>query len=168
MKVARKTKNRGGKSLTYRCSSPGCTDEIKPGEDYFEWCFYRQRPTRIHASHGYPRNSMLTQSKMAEVYAGVEEIEDLLAEEDWDFDDVTNALENLVSTCDEVAQEYQDAAEPFGGQGEHAERAEAVESFSSNLGSLSLDEFDEEGDESREDWRERIKGEVEGAIGEAP
>lgn len=168
MKVAKKTKNKGGKTVVYRCSFPGCGNPIVPGESYYQWTFYRQQPTRVHAKHGFPRQSMLTQSKLAEVYSGVEGIEDLLAEDGWALEDVTSAIDDLVSVCDEVAQEYQDAAEPFGGQGEHAERAEEVEQFSSTLSALSFDDFDEDGKESEEDWRERIKGEVESAIGEAP
>lgn len=165
-RVHKKTKNRGGKTGEYRCVR--CPDPIVSGETYFEWSFRYGGTHRQHTKHGSPRQSQLTQSKMSGVYAEVEAVEDLLGEDTYELDDLTGAIDNLASTVDEVAEEYRDAAEHFGGEGEQAERASELDDFSSTLGQFSPDEFDAEGEESLEDWRERIKAEAEEALGECP
>ncbi len=119
------TKSKRG--AEYRCVK--CTDRINPGEKYYEWSFRYGGTRRQHASHGAPRPSQLTQSKMATVYEAIEAAEDCQE----DLGSFADAIEQIVEVANEVASEYRDAAEQFGGAGENAERADELESWVEGL-----------------------------------
>lgn len=127
-RVTRKAKNRAGKP--YRCVS--CPDPIVAGQDYYEWAFFRSRPQRQHASHGAPKQSQLTQSKLAAVYAAQESAHETINISD-DPSDIAQALRDVAEVAREMQSEYEEAAEHFGGQGENQERAEALESYADEL-----------------------------------
>lgn len=164
-KVTRKKKIRGRtKGDEYRCN--GCSEPITPGQFYFQWAFRYGGIYRRHVEHGYPKPSMLTQSKLGEVYAGIEDVEDVLASETFEGSDVTDALANLASVCTDIASEYEAAAEPFGGQGPNQEYAEQVQEFGDDVEQLSIDECPE--GEDVEAWRDEVRSEVESVLGNAP
>ena len=115
----------------YSCEWPGCSDrEIKPGEEYHMWSFRYGGDHRMHASHGRPLPSMLTQSKMSTVYAAVEAFDLGGLETE---DEIASALADLGNEVGEVASEYAEAAEAFGGAGENQERADELEGWASEL-----------------------------------
>jgi hypothetical protein len=109
-RVYTKTKNRGGKKLSYSCSR--CSEPILPGQTYHEWSFRYGPKMRQHTQHGLPRRSQLTMSKM----------------------------EEAASTIREVASEYEEAAEPFGYSGENQERYEALDGWADEFENFDLPE----------------------------
>jgi hypothetical protein len=126
-KVIEKKKNRGG-TKTYTCTK--CGKVIEPGQMFREWSFRYGGTYRMHSMCGYPRQSQLTQSRMSDVYAAIESAEDIAAGEPgtWTKDDIVTALEEAISTAEEIRDEKQSAAdEHFGGGGPLAEQAEEME-----------------------------------------
>ncbi len=90
-----------------RCGS--CRKEIKPGEGYRHWSFrYGGKHVRCMDYACRPRQSDLTQSKMATVYAAIEGVEDFIAkgvevtEEENGIRDLATMLTELAETVDEV------------------------------------------------------------------
>jgi chromosome segregation ATPase len=135
-RVNLKTKNKGGKEGTYRCGR--CSDPIKPGEKYYEWSFRYGGTHRQHESHGRPKNSQLTQSKMSGVYAAIESCEDALGSAETK-EDIESAVEDCVSEIESVRDEYQESLDnmPDGLRDANTEipdKIEALESFASELG----------------------------------
>lgn len=148
----------------YTCSK--CGQDILPGQDRYEWSFRYGGTYRRHVACGMPRQSELTLSKMAQVYAAQEDVEDLLMKDDWTEDDVRDALENAAAEVDTVVDEYREAAENFGGQGENADRADELESYSSDLQQVDLPQ--QEDGESMEDWQAKVRDEVDNALAQCP
>lgn len=148
----------------YRCSK--CGADIEPGQDRYEWSFRYGGTYRRHVSCGMPRQSELTQSKMSGVYAATEGVEDLFGH--WtDPEELTGALESAADEIQYVVDEYREAAEHFGGQGENAERADELERYADDLRNVDLPERDDP-DESLESWQERVESEVSDAISQCP
>ena len=160
-RVVRRTKTKGGKH-TYRCDK--CGNEIEPKQVYLQWEFRYGGKYRRHAACGYPRPSELTQSKMGEVYAATESVDDILAG-DFDEAEIVAAMESAQETIQYVADEYEQAAEPFGNAGENQERYEELDSWVSDFDSIDYTREDDEDDET---WRDRIRDEVQGIIGNCP
>lgn len=124
----------------YRRRCHRCHQDIVPGMRYKSWSFrYGGTYYACDRPECAPQRSDLTQSKMGEVYAAIETAERSVAEAE-DTDDLRAAIDSVVETVDEVAAEYREAAEPFGGEGEHAERADELESWSSELQGFDPDE----------------------------
>ncbi len=147
----------------YTCSK--CGQDILPGQSRYEWSFRYGGTYRRHVDCGYPRQSELTQSKMGEVYAAQEAVEDLFG--GWtDVSELESALQEAADTVDSVASEYDDAAQNFGGQGENADRASELQSYASDLQRVSLPEREE--DEEEDVWRDRVESEVSDALGQCP
>jgi hypothetical protein len=129
----------------------GCPDQVMPGQRYYSWSFrYGGRYFR-HVKCGFPPRSMLTQSKIGDVYLAIENAEEELkaireggvgidAE-----DDVRSILESVAEEAERVAGEYRDAAENFGGGGENAERADELESYANECQGFApaIDEIEE-------------------------
>jgi len=125
----------------HRCNK--CGQDILPGQDRYEWSFRFGGTYRRHVTCGFPRPSELTQSKMAQVYAATEAVEDLVhAEGDLALDDLVQALETAAEEIEQVVSEYNEAAENFGGQGENADRAMELDSYADTIRNAadSLDE----------------------------
>jgi hypothetical protein len=153
-RVHTQIKNRRGRTVT--CTS--CRREIQPGEKYYKWSF-RYGGTYTSCAEHPPRQSQLTQSKMSDVYAAIENAEDGLPNCE-SVVEVVGLIEEVASAVRDVAEEYREAAEPFGGAGENAERADELEGFADELESFSPDEEDEEADqieEAKDKIREEMK-----------
>jgi hypothetical protein len=163
-RVYTKTKNRGGKKLSYSCSR--CPEPILPGQTYHEWSFRYGPKMRQHTQHGLPRRSQLTMSKMSGVYAAVEEVEDLISAEEFEIEAAKSAMEDAASTIREVASEYEEAAEPFGYSGENQERYEALDGWADEFENFDLPE--REDGESEEDYRDTFRMEVESILTDEP
>lgn len=154
-KVVTKTRSRGG-NKEYRCK---CGEVIKPGQKYYTWSFRYGGTHYRHVNCGAPKRSELTQSKMATVYEAVEDAELLI--DTWDAmddtppdrDELTDYLSTVIEVANDVAAEYREADEQFGGAGstESAEKADELEAFAEELQTITFDdppEKDEfEGDE---------------------
>src|SRR4051794_13877401 len=106
-RVFTQTKNRAGRAR----SCGRCGTEIKPGDSYYKFSF-RYGGTHYRCSKHYPRQSELTQSKMAEIYSAIEGAEEDLVKAQSE-DDVGTAVQTVADTVRDVAQEYADAAEHF-------------------------------------------------------
>jgi hypothetical protein len=138
------TQTRSTRGRVRRCGRIGCGREIQPGEKYYSFSF-RYGGTQVRCIDHYPKQSELTQSKLSELYAAVESAEDDMTNADT-VEDIVVAVQGVEEVARELAEEYQEAAEPFGGAGENAERAEALESYADELSNFSPEEADEEVD----------------------
>lgn len=104
---------------------------IEKGDSYYWWEF---RYGGVRYSKTYPSRSQLTQSKKSEAYSAFEALEDIISNRE-SIEDVSSALDDYRSALESIADEYREAAEPFGGEGENAERAEAYERAASDVDS---------------------------------
>lgn len=121
-----------------------CGREIKPGERYFSYSF-RYGGTQVRCSEHYPKQSELTQSKLSELYSAIEGAEEEMASAET-VDDIVTAVGSVEEVARDLASEYEEAAEAFGGAGENAERAEMLESYADELSNFSPDEAEAEVD----------------------
>lgn len=152
-RVSEKKKNNAGQP--YGCDR--CPEKIKPGDKYFEWSFRYGGTHRQHISHGKPKQSQLTQSKMSGVYSAVETAEDAIGTAD-EASDIAQALEECASGVDSVKDEYQDGLDSLpdglrdagGPGGQTQERIDNLGSFVDALQSAASDIESEEFDESVE------------------
>lgn len=138
------TQTRSTRGRVKRCGRAGCNREIQPGERYFSFSF-RYGGTQVRCSEHYPKQSELTQSKLSEVYAAVEDAEDEMNSAET-VEDIMTAVENVAQVATDMAGEYEEAAEAFGGAGENAERAEALQAYADELSNFSPEEVEEEVD----------------------
>src|SRR5690606_24453265 len=89
------------------------------------------------------RQSELTTSKMAGVYAAQEDAADSIAQAET-IEDLKFIAEETAERIREVAQEYADAADAMGGAGEEMwERADLLESAADEIDCFDFDEFEE-------------------------
>lgn len=178
-RVATKTKNRGGKQGTYGCVR--CSQPIEPGQQYMEWSFRYGGTYRQHAHHGSPRRSQLTQSKLGEVYAAVEGVEEQLSPagggRGWEeASDLEAMRDEVLEVVEQVATEYEEAAENFGGGGPNQEQADMVREFVDALEQVDIPEQPEreeeqtkkEYEEALEEWRTDAEGALQEALDQAP
>jgi hypothetical protein len=122
-----------------------CGDLIPRGSNYRKWAFFRQRTPHVRCLKPTcaPRPSELTQSLLATIYGAQEALEDSLVD-DFTPEVVESGLQDLIDACEEVAGQYEEAAEPFNNEGEHQERAEAVQDFQSEVESVEWDDHPDE------------------------
>ena len=157
-----KTQARRGDKAPHTCVK--CHKPIEPGQDRYEWSFRYGGTRRQHVSCGYPRRSQLTQSKMGAVYDVIDG--------DWGTtqEDVKTNLEMAAETVREVASEYDEAAQSFGGQGENAERASELDSYAGTLDDASREVEDAEKEEGEDDeaFIARLHEIAENAASECP
>jgi len=170
-RVHTKLKSKAGKPRT--CDK--CGEPILPGTRYYEWSFRYAGTRRRHSTCGYPRGSELTTSRLSEVYAAIEAVED--ESSSWESeDDARQSMEAAVDTVREVASEYEQAAESFGQAGPNQERYEALDEFADELESWEpepLDDFPLEDDQGEpvldddgeavvdlESWRSACQGNI--------
>jgi hypothetical protein len=137
-RVNTQKKSTRGKDI--RCGR--CGADIVPGEEYFKWSF-RYGGTRTNCHLHRPRPSELTQSKLSGIYAAVESAEDTLKSEGLTVADIHEAVGQVAEVTEEVASEYEEAAEPFNYQGEHQERADELRDWGSELEGFYPDESDD-------------------------
>lgn len=154
-----------------------CPSPIVRGERYYQWSIKRQRggvTYRQHESHGAPRPSQLTESKMSGVYAAIESAEEAIAAAG-SPEDVAEALRAAASDVEGVRDEYQESLDNMpeglqqGDTGQQIEeRVSNLEDFAQTLNdaadeceSMETEEADEadepeaQGDETPEQQAER-------------
>lgn len=125
-----------------------CGEDILPGEKYFSWSF-RYSGTFYRCFRHYPRQSELTQSKMAQVYGAIEACEDALPGCST-VEEVNEAVQAVHEDVQAVVDEYREAAEAMGAAGaENEERADNLEGWAEQLDGWEADvpeedEFDED------------------------
>lgn len=144
----------------YHCSK--CGNDILPGQERYEWSFRYGGTYRRHVTCGMPRQSELTQSKMGEVYAATEALEDLMSGE-FTLSDLEEAVNQAADEIRQVASEYEEAAEHFGGQGENADRASDLEAYADEIEQAQLPD-----DQAHEGWEDEARSAVEDAISQCP
>ena len=165
-RVMTKTKNRAGKERA--CGK--CRRPILPGEKYRTWSFrYGGTYFRCHRAECSPRPSELTQSLMSSVYAAQESFEDQASAGFESVEDVRTALQEVVDAATEVKEQYEQAAEPFGGAGEHQERADELESWIGELEGFYPDDEPEDGtDEEKAEAIETARNEAQELVNGCP
>ncbi len=162
-RVLTKTKNRAGAERA--CGT--CRHVIQPGEKYLSWSF-RYGGTHYRCTQHPPRPSELTQSLMGGVYAAVESAQDELPTAP-EAEAIRALVESVAESVAEVIEQYREAAEPFGGQGENAERADELEGWQSDLEGFDPDEPDEDTpDDEREDMIEGARAEADELLNGCP
>ena len=109
MRVLEKKKNKNGKP--YNCGQ--CQEKIKAGESYFEWSFFRGSTHRQHTSHGRPRQSQLTQSKMRAAYSAMEDLEDAITELNKGNATIKDLAESIRAAADGIAEARDDHQEGY-------------------------------------------------------
>lgn len=164
------SKKKGTAGKDYQCGR--CGRKIEPGETYYSWDF-RYGGTQRRCKDHYPRQSELTQSKMAGVYTALEDFEDSVraleapAEGDEDArNDLAQQVQDLANTAAEgvreVAEEYHEAAEAMGEAGsEHEEKADSLDGTADELeqyeGDSPEDYVDEDtGEFDFDGWRDSV------------
>lgn len=120
-----------------RARKPIPSAGIEVGDSYFWWKF-RYGGRRV--SKKRPKPSQLTQSKLAEVYEAQEVSEEEIAGFD-DLEEIARSVQSVGEVARQVSEEYAEAAEIFGGQGENAERAELLEGWADELDEFECEEF---------------------------
>ena len=150
-RVNTKKKNKVGE---YRCDA--CSNPIIGGQTYYEWSFRYGGTHRQHESHGRPKASQLTQSKLSGVYSAVESAESAINDAD-NVDDIRAALEECASEVESVKDEYQESLDNMISQDgsvaqDVQEKIDALESFIDELNNVAgdMDEFDEDEPEEPE------------------
>lgn len=133
----------------YTCGK--CGVEIKVGDPYIYWEPYfrsSMKAIRCTKSTCYPRPSELDSSKMSTVLAAIEDANSVDTSTFTEASDFTGVLEDVVSALNEVAQEYRDADDNFGGGGntQSGERADELEDQASDLENTSFDDAPERED----------------------
>lgn len=148
-------KTRGPQGRDRICGRSGRV--IQKGEQFYEWSFRYGGSRYQLAEFGHPRQSQLTQSRMGEVYAEIENIEDMICNtfpDEWCLEDAADALDQAAQVAQEIADEARSTAdEYFGGGGPHAERADQMESTQQSLedAAQSVRELEDEYERSQED-----------------
>ncbi len=113
---------------------------IQKGDTYFKWSF---RYGGTVKSKTYPRPSQLTQSKHSNVYAILENLQDLCIDDKATLEDITAMLTDGAEEIRGTGEEYNEADEAMGGhQGVNYERGENCEQLASEMDELA-DEFND-------------------------
>jgi hypothetical protein len=161
-RVERIRKNRAGKER--KCGK--CGKVIQPGEHYLKWEF-RYGGAHYRCTAHPPRPSDLTQSKLSTVYAAIEQAEDELPTLA-SADDIEATVQGVADVVTDVVEEYRDAAEPFGGEGENAERADELEGWAEELAGFDASEADSEDYDSEDDRLEAVRATASEALSGCP
>lgn len=173
--MARFTKHKkSSRGEAFRCCR--CVEPISVGQEYYTWAFAFGATYYQHATHGIPKPSQLTQSKLSGVYAAIEAAEEDLSSA-VSVEDLQIALASCKDAIEEVRDEYQEGLDnmPDGlrdAATETQEKIDALDDFASSLESCAdnLEEFDEDEPEIDEqvikDWEDsepEVDDEVEHA-----
>lgn len=142
-----------------------CGKALPKGTPYRHWSF-RYGGKYIRCMDCKISRGELTQSKLGPIYDAQDEAAESVGA--WSADEGVSELQSLLSglaeTVQEAVDEYTEAAEHFGGQGENQERAEELEGYVAELESAEndLEEFDEDGatDEIKEELREKDESDL--------
>lgn len=130
----------------YTCDK--CGTGIKPKDEYRSYKVgFRSRHVnrRCMKAECTPRSSELESSKLADVYAAIEDAEDQIVD-GITVGDAESVLEELGSRIREVAEEYREASTDDNGtvfNTDAEERADALESVADEVSSYSCEPLDE-------------------------
>lgn len=128
-----------------------CGKKIEPGMHYRQWSFrYGGTRYRCNEAACAPRPSDLTQSLMGSVYDALDDLQGAVPQ---DQDDAESLIQDCTNAAEEVKDQYEEAAESFGGEGPNRERADALEDFINELEGI---ETEKEDGESKDDYAERM------------
>lgn len=139
-----------------------CGDALPAGSPYRYWKpMFRSRfkMRRCMKPTCSPRMSELESSAISEIYAAMENAEDVASQFETgegveETQELTDAITEVQEAIDAVAGGYREADEAFGGSGatQHAERADELESIQLDA---NFEEFEgnEEDEEEVRDWR---------------
>jgi hypothetical protein len=151
-----------------------CDKQIEKGDPYRHATpgFRGRRLVRCMEPACAIRQSELTTSKMAGVYAAQEDAEEALNDVDG-AEAIQQILSDCADACREVAGEYAEAAEAMGGAGEEMqERADEIESYCDELENMDLSELEDCGEpedapEDASEEAETFAERLENAVAEA-
>jgi len=161
--------------------SPGecgaCGKVIEIGQPY-KWAKGRYTAKKIRCEKCLFKPSDLTSSKMGTIYDAQEDAQkniDGWDGEDGSVDDLRSALEELASVVNEVAEEYRDSASSVNDvvqnnpmAEEWEEKADSLESWAGELEGASLEDYDEDNEQSKDDWVEEQRSEARGVVENCP
>src|SRR5947199_8233502 len=99
-----------------KCGRAECGKVIPKGEEYYIYSF-RYGGKHFRCKDHYPRRSELTQSRMSDVYAAIEDFEDNFTNGADNLEEITSKVEEVREAAEEVCEAYREAAEHFGGAG---------------------------------------------------
>lgn len=160
-----------------------CGEPVQPGEVYHTWKFNRGARYWQHKKCGFPKRSMLTNSKMGTVYDAVDSF-DVSAVES--TDEIKELLAQVAEAARSVAEEYGESADtiedswPSGTPVSEACRAtsEELHSYADTLENWEpsqekpeMDEADgdeQEYNETVEDWLQHMRDEASDLVVEHP
>jgi hypothetical protein len=168
-KVRTKVKAKAGKE--YVCVH--CRQKIEPGEQYMEWKFRYGGTRRQHASHGSPKPSQLTQSKMSGAYAAIEAAQEAV-DAAGEVSEVREAMEECREGIEGVREEYQESFDSIpenlqsGAVGESIqEKITGLEDFMNELEAVDIEDHEDPEpeepqpgtvqDESSEEYQKLLK-----------
>lgn len=141
-----------------------CTSQIVKGERYYQWAIKAQRGGTVyrqHESHGRPKQSQLTHSKMSDVYAAIESAEEAIASSGC-CSDVAEALRGAASDIESVRDDYQSSLDNMPEGLQQGDTGQQIEERVSNLDDFvqalndaadeceSMEEEPEEGEDGEE------------------
>jgi hypothetical protein len=195
-RVYRKTKRSYGKQ--YRCRS--CGQPITEGQDYYTWSNRRGRSgftSYIHASHGFPKPSMLSSKKTAVIEDEIGEAQIKIGGwnpdvgEAVDYSEVADALASVASVASDVADEYESGADNMPENLQYGTQAEAMRDVAERLrewaGEMEdwtpdseepdlpdrdeftdEDEYDQAVHQAWDDWADEVRNEAESKLEDMP
>jgi hypothetical protein len=145
--IARINRSKFAARLGKQIKCEKCREPIEKGETYI-WYFVGFRSRLKHVRHDRPecrpRTSELESSNKAEAFAAIEEAEDALAAlrgEPGEASDIDEIVSAAAESINEVAGQYREADESFGGGGStvSAEIADELEGAAQELESFQAD-----------------------------
>jgi hypothetical protein len=124
-----------------------CGEAIKPGETFYTWKKRYGGVSKMHTSHGYPKPSMLSNRKTAQIedvvqdFGGYDNIEDCQA-----------ALNDIAQTARDVGEEYTSGADNMPENLQYSPTAEAMREVGDELERWAdeLEQWEPEGVEPTE------------------
>jgi hypothetical protein len=126
-------------------------EPIHPGDEYLWFKVgFRSRFKHIRCLKHPPKPSERESSNLATVYAAQEtavaELHSLEQSEDHDVEQINSIMETYAEAVREVADQYREADDNFGGSGatQSAERADILESSADDLENFSSNELESE------------------------
>lgn len=143
-----------------------CGDRIRPGSSYRFWTFYKgARNIRCMKAGCAPRQSELTRSRMSEVYAILESIEDAckVFRGDYDFDSLIGEVETQHGELESLKDDFQSGKENIPEQFQEGETAQLIEARIEAIEAY-LSELDTAESEARSKWESEKPEEGDEAV----
>jgi hypothetical protein len=133
-----------------------CPKPIEPGQKYYKWAFYRGPVQRQHSTHGYPKPSQLTQSKMSGVYSAIESAETNISTCD-NPADIALELRTAADDIEVIKEEYEEGLsnKPDGLRDADTDTQEKIDALSEFIDELRSTADDIEGESDGTDIPEK-------------